>query len=84
MFSSRAMFAVALLTLTTPALAQQQAPSDPAYLQQAILALQAQRNEAMDRSAAIAANVQMLAAENEKLKARVKELEAKTAPAAPN
>jgi len=76
----RFLVLAAALLLALPAHAQQ-APSDPAFLQQAVAALQQQRNEALDRAAVITANAQMLAAETEKLKARVKELEAAATPA---
>lgn len=42
--------AVLILLIASPALAQQQ-PPDPAFLQRALGAMQAQRNQAMDSAA---------------------------------
>lgn len=70
----RLALALALALLASPALAQQQ--SDPAFLQQAIASLQQQRNQALDQAAVAEANGRLAAQEIEKLRARVKELEA--------
>jgi hypothetical protein len=71
------LFAI-LVMLSTPALAQQ--PPDPAFLQQAIVAIQAQRNEALDKAAGAQAQVALLSEQITKLRERVKELEAKYEP----
>lgn len=65
----------AALLLALPAHAQP-APPDPAFLQQALGAMQAQRNQALDQAAVETARAAMTAAELEKAKARIKELEA--------
>jgi hypothetical protein len=65
---------IAVLALASPALAQQ---PDPAFLQQALIAMQQQRNAALDGQAQSQA---MAAVEIAKLKARIAELE--KAPAA--
>lgn len=64
--------------LTAPAFAQQQ-PADPAFLQQAIVALQGQRNRALDEAAAASAQAAKLqqdlnavTKERDDLKAKVK------------
>lgn len=64
-----------LILLTTgPALAQQ---ADPAFLQRAITAIQAQRNLALDAQAVAEARVAMQTEELTKAQARIKELEDK-------
>lgn len=70
------MIRIALLTLAfaaSPALAQQQPPSS-------INALQQQRNLAFDLHAQAVAQIELLAAENAKLKAQVEELQKKAEP----
>lgn len=69
--------AVALLLLASPALAQQQ--PDPAAMQKAIQALQAQRNAALDQAAGAQVQAATLAEENTKLKAQIEELKKKAA-----
>lgn len=61
---------LALSLLATPALAQQQ-PPDPATLQRAIVAIQQQRNQALDQAATMQIEAQRLADENAKLKAEI-------------
>lgn len=51
--------AIAFLLLSTSAFAQQQ-PSDPAFMQKAISALQAQRNAAQDAAASAEARLAQL------------------------
>lgn len=58
----RATFLLGSLLLASAAAAQQQ-PADPAFLQRALVALQAQRNQAMDSSAAQQARADGLAEE---------------------
>lgn len=65
--------AFAFALLATPALAQQ-APPDPATLQRAIAAIQAQRNAALDQAASMQIEAQRLADENAKLKAEIEAL----------
>ena len=67
-------FAIALLV--TPALAQQ-APPDPAFMQKAIVALQAQRNAALDAQAVAEARASVLAEEVATLKKQIDETRAK-------
>jgi len=66
-----------LLLLSTSAFAQQ---SDPAFMQRAVTALQAQRNAALDGAAAQQARADGLQEELNKAQARIKELEAKSEP----
>ena len=66
----------AILALTSPAIAQQ-APPDPAVLQRALSALQAQRNQAMDAAASAEIKAAGLAEDLAKAQARIKELEPK-------
>lgn len=61
--------------LISPASAQDRA--DPAFMQRAMGALQAQRNAAMDQAAAQQARADGLADELAKAQARIKELEPK-------
>jgi hypothetical protein len=68
----RLLVAAALLA-ASPALAQQQA--DPAFLNRALTALQAQRNAAMDQAAGEKARADGLADDLAKAQARIKELE---------
>ncbi len=68
-----------LTLLAAPALAQQQ--PDPATLQRAIAAIQAQRNAALDQSASMQIEVQRLADENAKLKAELDALKKPQPPA---
>jgi hypothetical protein len=77
----RIILAVALLA--TPAFSQQQ-PSDPAFLQAAIVALQKQRNDALDAQAGTQAQLALATEEKAKLATRVKELEAKYEPKPPS
>lgn len=72
MTSSIKWTAIALAVLASPAFAQQQ--PDPAFLQRALAAMQAQRNQAQDIAAEREAQ---LAVELAKAQARIKELEAK-------
>ncbi len=71
----RLLISAILLVLTIPALAQQ--PLDPAFLQRALGALQAQRNQAMDAAAVSEAKAAGLADDLAKAQARIKELETK-------
>lgn len=66
---------LALSLLATPAFAQQQQP-DPAFLQRVLSTMQAQRNQATDALAVSDTRIAVLQEELEKIKARVKELEA--------
>lgn len=66
---------IAILAFTSPALAQQQA--DPAALQKVIIALKAQREEAMDKAALAEARAALLAEENQKLKAEAEKTKPK-------
>jgi hypothetical protein len=69
--ASGAMLALLLwgtVAFVQPAVPQ---PPDPAFLQQAVQSLQAQRNEAMDRAAIADANHRMASAEVEKLKGQI-------------
>jgi len=69
-----------LLFAATPAFAQQQ--PDPAFMQRALNALQAQRNQALDAAAIADAKAGGLADDLAKAQARIKEMEApKDAPA---
>lgn len=54
-------------------------PGQTEFLQNAITSLQLQRNEALDRAVLADVNGRVLAVENEKLKATIRELEAKAA-----
>ena len=67
---------LAFALLATPAFAQQQSP-DPAFLQRALGAMQAQRNQAMDAAAVNEAKAAGLADDLAKAQARIKELESK-------
>lgn len=69
----RAVLLLALLA--APAFAQQS--PDPAALQKAILALQSQRNAALDQAAGFQVQAATLAEENDKLKKQVEELQKK-------
>ncbi len=70
------VIACVILSLTTPAPAQQQ-QSDPAYLGKVIAALETQRNEANNQTALSQARVAVLTEELAKAQARIKELEPK-------
>lgn len=70
------IFAAALLA-ASPVFAQQQAP-DPAFLQRALSAMQAQRNQAMDAAAVQQARADGLADDLAKAQTRIKELEEKS------
>jgi hypothetical protein len=59
--------------IATPVVAQQ--VSDQAFLQQAIAAVQSQRNQALDAMAACQAQSSIAAAEVDRLKQRIAELE---------
>jgi len=69
-----------LALLATPALAQT-GQTDAAFLQRAIVALQQQRNAALDLQAQFQALLATRDDEIEKLKARIAELEKPPAPA---
>lgn len=69
-FGSKASLLV--LLVVSPALAQQQ--PDPAFLQKAIIAMQAQRNAAQDSAAAESARAAMLADEVARLNAELDKL----------
>lgn len=69
------IIAVAIFLAASPAFAEQQ--PDPAFLQRAITALQAQRNAALDQAAAHQARADGLADELAKAQAKIKELEPK-------
>lgn len=64
---------LAYLLLNTVAFGQQQ--PDPAFLQRSISIVQAQRNQALDSVAFLAAKVDGLTEELTKAQARIKELE---------
>jgi hypothetical protein len=66
--------ALVFLLAAGPAFAQQ---ADPAFLQRALGALQAQRNAALDQAAGQQARADGLQADLDKAHTRVKELEAK-------
>jgi hypothetical protein len=70
---------VLLCFLANLALAQQTLP-DPAFLQKALSAMQAQRNQAMDALAVSDAKAQMVAEDLAKANTRIKELEPKPEP----
>lgn len=61
-----------LVLMIVPAFGQQ---VDPAFMQKAIISLQAQRNEALDSAATAQARAAMLADELARAQARIKELE---------
>lgn len=63
-----------VVTLVLDSAFAQQQPADPAFMQKAITALQAQRNEAADKLAIEAARSMMLSEENAKLKADLDKL----------
>jgi predicted nucleic acid-binding Zn-ribbon protein len=71
-----------LSLLATPALAQQQTP-DPATLQRAISAIQAQRNAALDQAASMQVEAQRLADENAGLKSALEAMRKAQAKAEP-
>lgn len=75
----RALFTLFLLCIS-PAAAQQPQPKqdDPAFMQRALTALQAQRNQALDYAAVEAARVAALTEELGKAQTRIKELEKST------
>jgi hypothetical protein len=64
--------------MISPALAQQ---ADPAFMQRAIAALQAQRNQALDAAAVSDAKVAGLTEDLTKANSKIKELEDKLKPA---
>jgi septal ring factor EnvC (AmiA/AmiB activator) len=74
----KSLIIVALLALSVPALAQQP-PSqvDPVLMQQAIAALQAQRNRALDEAAQAEAQLGKETAENADLKKQIEALKPK-------
>lgn len=69
--------------VSVPALAQQQPAVDSAFLQKALSAMQAQRNNALDEQVGTVARAAVLADENAKLKAEIEELKKKAAPSEP-
>jgi hypothetical protein len=71
----KAMVLTLGLTYPTLALSQSAAP-DPEFLQNALQALQVQRNNALDQAAAAEAKAASLAKANEKLTNELKELKA--------
>lgn len=73
-------YAIAIaLMLMVPALAQQPAPqADPAFMQKALTALQAQRNAALDGQAAAQAQAAMLTEEVATLKKQIEDLKPKS------
>jgi len=73
----RFFIALLFVLFTAPVFAQQQ-PPDSAFMQRALGALQAQRNQAMDVAASSEARAAGLADELSKAKDHIKELEAKT------
>ena len=70
---NRIILLLVALAFASPAIAQQ---PDPAFLQRALIALQAQRNAAMDQSASETARANGLADDLAKAQARIKELSA--------
>lgn len=73
--------ATLLLALTASALAQQ--PPDPKFMQHAIEALTAQRNNALDGQAALAARLAIANDDLAKMNAKVAEMEKQVASAKP-
>ena len=67
------VLALCVVCIATGASAQQAVP-DPAFMQKAIAAVQAQRNNALDVAAAAEARATQLAEENTKLKAQIEQL----------
>lgn len=65
-------------SVSTSAIAQQQ--PDPAFLQRALAAMQAQRNQAQDSAAVAEARAAGLSDDLAKAQARIKEIESKSAP----
>lgn len=75
----RKIIVVSALLAVSPAVAQQQQqPADPAFLQRALTAMQAQRNQAQDVAVISEAKAAGLAEELAKVQTRIKELEAKS------
>lgn len=73
---------ILIALIATPALAQQH-PPDPATLQRAIAAIQAQRNAALDQAASMQIEAQRLGEENKKLKDEIEALKKDQSKAAP-
>lgn len=73
----RFLFISAMLIVIGLEISHAQQQPDPAFLQQIIREMQAQRNRAMDDAAATAANAAKIADDLAKANARIKELEAK-------
>lgn len=67
--------ALALAALTTSAFAQQQSGPNPEFLQHALEAVAAQRNDAMNAQAVLQAQLTQARADLAKAQARIKELE---------
>lgn len=65
----------------TTGLCSAQQPPDPASLQKAIAAVQAQRNAALDQGAGCQVQAATLAEQVEKLKAEIEEMKKAAAPA---
>jgi hypothetical protein len=70
-----------ILAIASPAIAQQQ--PDPAFLQRAVNALQAQRNQALDAAAIAQARAAGLTDDLAKAQERIKELEPREGDAPP-
>lgn len=73
--SSLVVFAMLCCSLELAHAQQEQQRPDPAFLQRAIVALQAQRNQAMDAAATEAARASGLAEELAKTQALMKQLD---------
>lgn len=71
------IFAIVIAASAAPAFAQQ---PDVAMLQKAIVAIQNQRNQALDAQASSDVRAAMLVEESVKLKARIQQLEDKYEP----
>jgi hypothetical protein len=68
------LIALILISVATPAVAQQ---PDPVFLQHALASIQAQRNQAMDAAAVSDAKVATLTEDLARANAKLKELEPK-------
>jgi hypothetical protein len=75
--------AAAILASGIHAARTQQQPPDPAFMQKAIAALQAQRNTALDAQAMAESRAAMLADEVVSLKRQIDDLKKKAEPEAP-
>ena len=76
-------FIIASALLFVPAAGSAQQTPDPAFLQKALTAMQAQRNQASDAQAVLEARLSMANEELAKAKDKIKEMEAKAKPPEP-